>query len=489
MTEKLAPLRSFGGKLYAVFATLVILVAGLGVTGYVQLSRVGDISASVVDTAAAHSLAQDLAVGLADLDSDLDDFIVVGDGVSRGAIEADLASIEDTLTALAEQIVAGTGIATDLDLLISETTSLSDHAQGLITATGITNGERNRMIAEIFNHVDAVRTLFNEFNADSLARVDGEIVSQTNILSGLSVQLMLLVAATLAILVFTSLYVRSTVRSIGAVTDTALAIAAGDLEQVVPVHRRDEIGLLAGAFNNMTGQIRELVDSLEHRVVERTVELSDANDALTGEIAERRHAEAELRRSKEFAETVLNSMSESIAIIDVADLTIVGANKVFIEASDVSTAEELLGLTCYGVTHGRSDQCCAPDDVCPLIDLESGASVATVEHVHYQASGEAHHVEVSVSPIHDEHGHMTRVVHVSHDITERKRAEVELRDYSARLETALPRTSARPRRSCFKPKSWKRSAAWQPALRTRSTLRSSTSPTTRGSSGTPSAIS
>lgn len=437
MTEKLAPLQSFRGKLYAVFATLVILVAGLGVTGYIQLSSVGDISASVVDTVETHGLAQDLAVGLADLDSDLDDFIVIGDGASRRAIEEDLSSIKDTLTALEAVTLEGTSVATDLVLAISESADLSARVEGLITADGISSGDRNRSIAEIFDRVDRVRTLFNGFNADSLVRVDGEIGSQADILSRLSGQLLLLVGATLTILLVTSVYVRSTVRSIGKVTDTALAIAAGDLEQVVPVNRSDEIGLLAGAFNNMTGQIRELVDGLEHRVSERTGELSDANDALTGEVAERRYAEDELRRAKEFAETVLNSMSEAIAIIDVADLTIVGANTVFVEAAHVSNAEELLGLTCYAVTHGRSDQCCEPDDMCPMLDLESGASFATAEHVHYEANGEARHAEVSVSPIRDEQGVLTQVVHVSRDITERKLAEVELRDYSNRLESAL----------------------------------------------------
>ena len=45
---------------------------------------------------------------------------------------------------------------------------------------------------------------------------------------------------------------------------------AGDLQQAVVVEREDEIGLLAGAFNSMTTQLRELISSLEGRVKERT---------------------------------------------------------------------------------------------------------------------------------------------------------------------------------------------------------------------------
>ncbi len=437
MPAKLSLLRSFRGKLYAVFALLLILVTGLGITGYFQLSNVSHISDSLVDTAAAHSLAQDLAVGLAELDSNLEDFVVLGDEDAAQSAEENLGAIGDTLASLRAQVADGSGFAADVDVLIDETTLLSADIKVLMESGRLASPRRKQVIGEIAWHVELVRGLYNDFNADSLGRVEGQVVEQADILDSISLQLFLLVAIILAILMVTSLYVRSTVQSIGSVTDTALAIASGDIEREVPIHRRDEIGLLAGAFNSMTGQLRELVDSLEHRVADRTAELSAANEALTGEIAERHHAEDELRRSKDFAETVLNSMSESIAIINIEDLTIVGANKVFLEAANASSAEELLGLTCYAVTHGRTEQCCPPDDICPLVDLESGVAFASVEHVHYDASGEARHAEVSVSPIHDDNGKITRVVHVSRDITERKRAETELRDYSARLEHAL----------------------------------------------------
>ena len=51
---------------------------------------------------------------------------------------------------------------------------------------------------------------------------------------------------------------------------TAMRVSAGDLQQAVVVEREDEIGLLAGAFNSMTTQLRELISSLEERVKERT---------------------------------------------------------------------------------------------------------------------------------------------------------------------------------------------------------------------------
>lgn len=52
--------------------------------------------------------------------------------------------------------------------------------------------------------------------------------------------------------------------------DVASRVAKGDLNQVVPVTRDDEIGVLARAFNSMTVQLRDLINNLEQRVRERT---------------------------------------------------------------------------------------------------------------------------------------------------------------------------------------------------------------------------
>ncbi len=51
--------------------------------------------------------------------------------------------------------------------------------------------------------------------------------------------------------------IRSTLRPIQAVTQAALGISAGDLDQVVPVFSRDELGQLAQAFNVMAHHLRD----------------------------------------------------------------------------------------------------------------------------------------------------------------------------------------------------------------------------------------
>ncbi len=62
-------------------------------------------------------------------------------------------------------------------------------------------------------------------------------------------------------------------RPIVNMTTIARQVAAGDLSAQVPIISGDERGQLAIAFNDMTTQLRELVDSLEQRVRERTHQL------------------------------------------------------------------------------------------------------------------------------------------------------------------------------------------------------------------------
>jgi len=99
----------------------------------------------------------------------------------------------------------------------------------------------------------------------------------------------------LMMLVLAWLTIRQALRPIGTLTDTATAIAAGDLTRIAPVTSADELGILARAFNSMTEQLRQLISGLEQRVAVRTTELDSANEQLERELAVRLHTEEQLR--------------------------------------------------------------------------------------------------------------------------------------------------------------------------------------------------
>lgn len=91
--------------------------------------------------------------------------------------------------------------------------------------------------------------------------------------------------------------IRQAVIPVHSLTETATAIASGDLTQVVQVETEDEIGLLARAFNSMTSQLRELITSLEHRVSDRTRDIE--RRALQLQVAAEVSREASLFQESE----------------------------------------------------------------------------------------------------------------------------------------------------------------------------------------------
>ena len=157
------------------------------------------------------------------------------------------------------------------------------------------------------------------------------------------------------------------------------------------------------------------------------------NVAFGQDISERKRAENSLRQAFTLTKTIIDSMNDAISLIDVRDLTIVDVNRIFLQNYGYSDKSEIVGKRCYEVTHHRSEVCSLPDDICPLVQTVKTKDHFAADHVHYDKRGRKIHVEVSTSPIRDEAGNVTQVVHVQRNITERKRAEEALRESEERF--------------------------------------------------------
>jgi diguanylate cyclase (GGDEF)-like protein/PAS domain S-box-containing protein len=146
-------------------------------------------------------------------------------------------------------------------------------------------------------------------------------------------------------------------------------------------------------------------ESLEQRVVERT---------------------REVQKSHTFLRTVLDSLNDEVLIIDVDTYKIQDANESFLLRYGFTLAE-VVGRTCYELTHNRQDVCSPPDDICPLGETIDTGRFSAVEHIHSGKNGRRIYAEVSTSPIRDQDGSIRQVVHVTRDITMRKEADEALR--------------------------------------------------------------
>jgi phosphoserine phosphatase RsbU/P len=114
-------------------------------------------------------------------------------------------------------------------------------------------------------------------------------------------------------------------------TSAAAKIRDGDLNSQVDIQLGNELGLLAGAFNQMAKQLQQSFETLEDKVKERTAELATANaeiSALNERLkSDNLHMSAQLDILREMQQLILPKTEELAAI---EDLDIAG----FMEPAD-----------------------------------------------------------------------------------------------------------------------------------------------------------
>jgi signal transduction histidine kinase len=129
----------------------------------------------------------------------------------------------------------------------------------------------------------------------------------------------MLIGSTLAVALLTAILAavitRQLTQPIVRLTMSAVKIAGGDLEQKVELDRRDEIGILARAFNVMTAELRSLYASLEQKVAERTQQLTDANREL-------RFKAMQLRLSAEVGRVATSILDPDLLLRRVTELVL-----------------------------------------------------------------------------------------------------------------------------------------------------------------------
>jgi PAS domain S-box-containing protein len=174
-------------------------------------------------------------------------------------------------------------------------------------------------------------------------------------------------------------------------------------------------------------EIRWLNEDLEDRVKERTVQLQAA-------ITELKNNERLLRQSEERYRTVVEQAAENIFVVDAQTKRILDANAAF-QTSLGYTAEEIRQLTLYDII--AHDEESIERNIERILE-EGHHSIG--ERKYRRKDGSLVDVEVNVSAIH--YDGKEAMCAVAHDISERKRAEEEIRRLNEQLEhRVLQRTA------------------------------------------------
>ena len=189
--------------------------------------------------------------------------------------QQDAKNVHDLSGQLIEKIIDADLSASDKSAMI---VLMKDYLKAfdqltVVDAEIVKSSELSRGAADVFEPlVTDIASVGQQEAADQLAGAQ-QASNQTFVATSLLLALGLLVGFIMA---YT--FARQIITPVQRLAQTAKRIEAGDLSAQAQAESEDEIGALAVTFNSMTTRLRETLEGLEQRVIERTRELEKARD-------------------------------------------------------------------------------------------------------------------------------------------------------------------------------------------------------------------
>jgi len=203
----------------------------------------------------------------------------------------------------------------------------------------------------------------------------------------------IMVIVTTGIIVFAFIMGQRMTAPILYLTDATRRMSSGDLTQNVNINSKDELGELANSFNMMA----------------RTIEKRNE----------------ELQSSNILMESMFDAIMDPMTVLD-KEGNILQVNKVAMD----TYGKNIVGEKCYCIYKGRESIC----DNCPTMKSIETLLPATAEHY---VKRDNKYVFIASYPILNKEGKLESIIKVVRDITEQKKLEKELQDYTANLEKTV----------------------------------------------------
>jgi PAS domain S-box-containing protein len=227
----------------------------------------------------------------------------------------------------------------------------------------------------------------------------------------------LIILLSFALAIIAGIYLSKRItKPITRLRDAVVKIGEGKLDTKIAIRKNDEIGDLATAFNQMIQDLQRTTTSI---------------DNLNREIAERQKTEDALRKNEEFTKRIIESSSDCIKVLDLQGnlLSMSDGGQKLLELDDVVP---FIGTSFIDFWKGREKEACIE----AIKKAEKGDK--GVFYGYFEtATGKPKWWEVIITPIKDTDGSISRLLAVSRDITERKRAEKSLERLNRDLKTAV----------------------------------------------------
>lgn len=180
---------------------------------------------------------------------------------------------------------------------------------------------------------------------------------------------------------------------------------------------------------------KDLVEGLSLGAIDYITKPFDENElfARIDTALKIRKAEKELKRERDFLNTIINSAGSEIIIIN-DNLTVDLANEAFLKKRGL-TLKDVKGKNCYDLAFGKDF--CLKDDNCPAKLSFQGKSSKDIIEVPYD--GGKRYVNISAYPIFDVDGNIRKIVEIQEDITSDILKEKHIQQINSLLENLISR--------------------------------------------------
>jgi PAS domain S-box-containing protein len=285
----------------------------------------------------------------------------------------------------------------------------------------------NRIIAtNIHQEIDQIIADILTISATKTTKARAELSSTAR---QSSAALLVTAITALALSIWASLWLgRRIMTPLTELSATAERIAQGDLNHTLEIDSDDEFALVAHAFNKMMAQLRQTLDDLEQRVVERTQALTATNQTLESQTKFLEAAMERLHHSEANYRLLVDHLQAGV-VVHAPDTHIEMCNQAAANLLGI-TVEHIKGLNALSfqgtlIDDNGSD---IPPDQYPVNQVL--ANKAPLKNRVLGLRRPDHSplwALVNAFPTLDSDGQVTRVVVTFTDITDHKLAEEALR--------------------------------------------------------------
>ena len=386
-------------KIFFGFLLVVTLVLVMVMGGYYQLEQVKAVSEEMLPYGTRLGRLQTLGVSLSTLEANVERLIVVGDLEIQEKVRSDLDDFSSSLATMIEGALPQTTLA--LAQLREVAGTLETKLEALAERKENAKG-RNEEILAVYADLRKAKQLLRDLSLETQTRLQDGVQRQKSIIANMTFQFLASGALVFLVAVVASLFVaRSIAAPVAQLARTAEKIAAGQLTSRARISSWDEIGVLAEKFNLMTDKLQETLEGL--------------------------------RRSEENYRGIYANAVEGIWRVSL-DGRVLDANPAMARILGYDSPADLLA----SVTDIREQLYVrAKERERFLADILERGAIVGIELNFYRKDRQKIWLSASVRVVRGDAGQPLYIEAFATDMTERKRADEELRKHRDHLEELI----------------------------------------------------